>query len=490
MVTAGGDQRRDARGERGRARPVLRREPRWARMARSAGRQERPLRPARIVATAFAVAIAVCTALLLLPASHAAGQGTPLRVALFTATSAVCVTGLAVTDTATHWSPFGQAVILVGIQVGGVGIMTLASLLGLLVQRRLGLRSRLLAQAENPTVRLGDARRVVRGVLTLSLGIEAAVTVVLTARFALGHGEGFGTALWHGGFTAVSAFNNAGFALQPGGLVDFVGDWWVCLPVCAAIVLGALGFPVLVELAATGRQGRHRRDWGSSVRRWSLHTKLTLTVSGILLLAGTALVTTFEWRNPGTLGPLPWPDKLLAGLFQGVQPRTAGFNTVDYGAMRPETWLVTDVLMFIGGGSASTAGGIKVTTFAVLVLAMAAEARGGTDVQAFRRRIPDQVVRVSVGVALLATAWVGAGTLVLMELTGLSLDRAVFEAVSAFATVGLSTGVTGRLPASADAVLVVLMFVGRVGTVTAASALLLRDSRQRYSFPEERPIVG
>ncbi|MGN6331756.1 MAG: TrkH family potassium uptake protein [Motilibacteraceae bacterium] len=485
VVTAGGDQRSGTGGRR--VRRVLRREPRWARLARSAGQQERPLRPARIVATAFALAIAVCTALLVLPASHAAGQGTSLRVALFTATSAVCVTGLAVTDTATHWSPFGQAVILVGIQVGGVGIMTLASLLGLLVQRRLGLRSRLLAQAENPTVRLGDARRVVLGVLTLSLGIEAAVTVLLTARFAVGYGEGFGTALWHGGFTAVSAFNNAGFALQPGGLVGFVGDWWICLPVCAAIALGALGFPVLVELGATRRRWR---PGGGASRRWSLHTKLTLAVSGILLLVGTALVTTFEWRNPGTLGPLAWPDKLLAGLFQGVQPRTAGFNTVDYGAMRPETWLVTDVLMFIGGGSASTAGGIKVTTFAVLVLAMAAEARGGTDVQAFRRRIPDQVVRVSVGVALLATAWVGAGTLVLMELTGLSLDRAVFEAVSAFATVGLSTGVTGTLPASADAVLVVLMFVGRVGTVTAASALLLRDSRQRYSFPEERPIVG
>ncbi|NHC45504.1 TrkH family potassium uptake protein [Motilibacter aurantiacus] len=439
----------------------------------------RPRHPAQVVSIAFLVGIAVATLLLRLPVASAEGSTSWLQ-ALFTATSAVCVTGLAVVDTGAHWSGLGQAVILAGIQVGGIGIMTLASVLALIVSRRLGLRSRLLTQTENAAFGLGDVRSVVLAVLRTSLVIEVVVALLLAARFALAYDMGVGTALWQGVFHSVSAFNQAGFALSSAGLADYVADPWVCFPVIVAIVLGGLGFPVLVELL------RERR----TPQTWSLHTKITVAGSAVLLVGGAAMITAFEWSNPGTLGPLSWPQKLLAGLFHGVQPRSAGFNTVDYGQMRDETWLGTDALMFIGGGSASTAGGIKVTTFFVLLFAIVAEARGDAHVQAFRRRIPPATLRLAVSVALLGVAWVFLGTLLLLALTEQSLDRVLFESVSAFGTAGASTGITATLPQPAQYVLVVLMFVGRVGIVTAASALALRERKQLYAYPEERTLIG
>jgi trk system potassium uptake protein len=452
-----------------------------AERAKSRGGGSRGQRhPGQVVALAFAGTIAAVTALLLLPAASVSGEGTPFVAALFTATSAVCVTGLVVVDTATHWSVFGQVVILTGIQIGGFGIMTLASLLGLLVSRRLGLRSRLLAQAETRTVGLGDVRRVIVGVATISLAIEAVIAVLLVLRFWLGYGEGLGSALWRGLFYSVSAFNNAGFVLDPGGLVGYVGDPVVSLAVAGGVIVGSLGFPVLVELARELRVPR----------RWSLHTKITLATSGLLLLGGAAAITAFEWSNPRTLGPLGVPTKLLAGFFQSAMPRSGGFNTVDYSAMNEGTWLVTDALMFIGGGSASTAGGIKVTTFMVLFFAIVAEARGDSRVEAFRRTIPYAVVRLAISVALLGIAFVFTSTLAMLALTDYELDRALFECISAFATVGLSTGITPDLPHSAQYLLVLLMFLGRVGTVTAASALAVRERNRLYFYPEERPAVG
>ncbi|NHC12468.1 TrkH family potassium uptake protein [Motilibacter deserti] len=440
----------------------------------------RPRHPAQVISIAFALGIGLGTLLLRLPVSATDDEGTSWLQALFTATSAVCVTGLAVVDTGTHWTPFGQAVILAGIQVGGIGIMTLASVLALLVSRRLGLRSRLLTQTETAAFGLGDVRGVVLAVLRTSLLIEGVVAALLTARFALAYDMGFGTALWQGVFHSVSAFNQAGFTLPATGLTEYVGDPWVCLPIALAVVLGGLGFPVLVELL------RERR----TPQSWSLHTKITLAGSAVLLVGGFLMITAFEWSNPGTFGPLSWPQKVLAGVFHTVQPRSAGFNTLDYGEMRDVTWLGTDALMFIGGGSASTAGGIKVTTFFVLLFAIVAEARGDAYVQAFRRRIPAATLRLAVSVALLGVAWVFLGTLLLLALTEQPLDRVLFESASAFGTAGLSTGITADLPQPAHYVLVVLMFVGRVGIVTAASALALRERKQLYAYPEERMLIG
>jgi trk system potassium uptake protein len=443
-------------------------------------RRRRPRHPAQRVAAAFAVGILAGTLLLLLPYARAGPGGAPLHVATFTATSAVCVTGLTVVDTATYWSTLGQVIILLLIQVGGLGFMVLASLLALAMSRRLGLRQRLLAQTEINVVELGETRRVLLGAAAFSLLFEVLAAAVLTGRLWLGYGEPFGRAAWYGLFHSVSAFNNAGFALYSDNLIGFVDDGWVGLTVTLAVIAGGLGFPVLIELIREpARPGR-----------WSLHTKLTLTMTWILLAAGTLAILAFEWSNPATFGRLDLPGKLLAGFFHGANPRTAGFNSVDYADMGETSWLVTDILMFIGAGSAGTTGGIRVTTFAVLVLMVTAEARGLSTVNAFRRRIPQGAQRQALAVTLIGLGAVVAATLAITAQSGLPLSRTTFEAFSAFGTVGLTTGITGQLPLSSQNILILLMFLGRTGPITLATALALREREPRYRYPEERPIIG
>ncbi|WP_034224307.1 TrkH family potassium uptake protein [Actinotalea ferrariae] len=435
--------------------------------------------PARLALSVFATVIAVFTGLLLLPQATAGEQSARFVDALFTATSAVCVTGLVTVDTATYWSGFGQAVILVAIKIGGLGIMTLASLLGMAVSRRIGLTQRLLTASETKTAQLGEVGSLVRVVIITSLTLEAAIALVLIPRF-LTLGESLGDAVWHGVFYAVSAFNNAGFVSTPEGLMPYVGDWWMGLPIILGVFIGSLGFPVILNLA------RRRTD----ARRWSLHTKLTLTVSSLLVVVGAVAIGSFEWRNPETFGPLDGPTKVLASIFASVMPRSGGFSTVDTGAMNEATWLLTDALMFVGGGSASTAGGIRVTTLAVLMLAILAEARGDHDLEAFGRRIPRETLRLSIAVAFIGATTVLVASLILLEITNLRLDVVLFEVISAFATVGLTTGITPTLPDSGKYVITALMFIGRTGTMTVAAALALRDRRRVIRFPEERPIIG
>jgi potassium uptake TrkH family protein len=420
------------------------------------------------------------TVLLALPVARAGPGGASFLEALFTSTSAVCVTGLAIVDTPSYWSGFGEAVILALIQVGGFGIMTLASLLGLLVARRLGLRSRLTAQVETKTLGLGDVRRVLIGVAAFSLAFEAVAGLILMARFTTTYDEPLGEAAYHGVFHAVSAFNNAGFALFSDNLVGFATDPVVSLTIAAAVIAGGLGFPVLFEL---------RREL-LTPSTWTLHTRIVLWATASLLIVGSAAVIAFEWNNPDTLGPLSFGGKLLTGFFQAVQPRTAGFNSLSYGDMNETTWLVTDALMFIGGGPAGTAGGIKVTTFAILAFVILAEVRGDPVVHVHNRRLPEGAQRQALSVALLAATVVASATMALLAISGESLDRVLFETISAFSTVGLSTGITADLPPAGQAVLIALMFVGRVGTITLASALALRSRPILYRLPEERPIVG
>jgi trk system potassium uptake protein len=436
--------------------------------------------PARLVPLAFLAAITVGAVLLTLPAARASGEPAPVLVALFTATSATCVTGLAVVDTPTYWSPLGQVIIMLLIQVGGFGIMTLATLLGLLVSRRLGLQTRLVAQAETRTLQLGDVRTVLVRVAATMAVAELITAAMLAVRFRIAYDDSLPTAAWHGLFHAVSAFNNAGFALYSTNFIEFVTDPWICLPATAAVIVGGIGFPVIFELVRRGRRPS----------AWTVHTRLTLLTAGVLLVVGTVAVLVLEWSNPKTLGPLDWGGKLLAAWFQGTMPRTAGFNSVDYAAVHGETLALTDVLMFIGGGSAGTAGGIKVTTFALLAFVIWAEVRGNADVRVFHRRVGTPVQRQALTVALLGVGAVAVGTFALLITTPHTLDRLLFEAISAFATVGLSTGITPNLPAVAQVVLIVLMFVGRVGTITVATALALKTRPQLYRLPEERPIVG
>ncbi|MBO3723750.1 TrkH family potassium uptake protein [Actinomyces bowdenii] len=434
--------------------------------------------PSRLAVAVFAGIIAVVTGLLSLPVATASGQRAELVDALFTATSAVCVTGLTTVDTATYWSPFGQAVIILGAAVGGLGIMTIASLLSLVVSRHVGLTQRMLAAQENQS-RLGDVASLLRAVIYTSVGCQLVLMVALLPRFLIS-GLDPGHALWYSLFMALSIFNNAGFVVMPEGLAPYASDWWMGLPIVLGTIVGAVGFPVILDVA-----GHRRRP-----RAWSLHTKITLTTYLSLSLVSAVAIAALEWGNARTYGSLPTSGKLLTALVNGVNARSSGLSLIAPEHMHETTWLLQDVLMFVGGGTASTAGGIKVTTFAVLVLAILAEARGDEDIEAFGRRIPPSTVRVSVAVAFIGVSIIGIATLVLLQITHLTLDRVLFEVISAFATVGLSTGITPILPESAKYVMVALMFVGRVGTMTAASALALRDRRRVIRMPEESPLIG
>lgn len=426
------------------------------------------------------------TALLLLPVSRTAGSGPDVLVAAFTTVSAVCVTGLTTVDTATYWSPFGQVVILALIHVGGLGVMALATMLAIVVRGHLGLRTRLAAQAETHTSTVGDVRRVLAPMVTLLVTVEALVTAVLAVHFHQRYGHDWGSAWWLGLFHAGSAFNNAGFSLFSDNLVGVAADPVVILPIALAVVLGGLGFPVLRELAAR----RIRPGAGAPARPpLSLHTTMTLWGTGVLLLLGAALFWLFEVPS-GTLASSGPGGQVLGAVSGSVFPRTAGFNAVDYGAVGDETKLVTIVLMFVGGGSAGTAGGIKITTLLVLVFAVFAEVRARADVTIGGRRLPAAVVRQALAVAALAAALVLGSTLLLTALTDLPVLDVSFEVTSAFATVGLSTGITAGLPGAAQVVLMVLMFLGRVGTITVATALAFQTTTPKYHYPKERPVVG
>ncbi len=449
---------------------------------RSAARPHRPQRfhPAQAIFGAFAATTLAGTGLLLLPIAKTGAGGATWVESLFTAVSALAVTGHIVVDTPTYWTPFGQVVILALIQLGGLGVMTFASFVGLVVVRRMSFRSRLNAATETKSVGLDEVRGLVFGVVKVSLLIEAIVATIFALRFALGYGYAPGEAIWLGVFHGISSFNNAGFALFSDSMMGFVSDPVIGLTLCASVILGGLGFPVILEL-----RKRFRRPL-----LWSMNTRLVLVFTPVLLVLGTAFITVLEWNNPATLGELAWHDRILAGFFQSVQTRTAGFNSVDISQLDDATLLGMDVLMFIGGGPAGTAGGIKVTTFGVLLFILIAEMRGDGVVNIFGKRLSQAVHRQAIAVVLASVALVVGSTIAIMLISGLDLDRVLFEAISAFGTVGLSTGITASLPVPAQLILVMLMFLGRLGPITFATALALRPRSILYQLPKERPIIG
>lgn len=437
-------------------------------------------RPVRLVPLSFLAVITVGTALLSLPISQTGG-GSDVLAAAFQSVSAVCVTGLVSVDTPTFWTPFGQVVLVSLAQIGGFGIMTLATLLSLLVRGRLGVSGQLRVRAETHAFDLGGSvTGLVRGIAVRVLLIEGLVALLLTIRFRWAYDDDLGRAAWHGGFHAVSAFNNAGFAHWSDSFITFVSDPFICLPLCLAVVLGGIGYPVLFEVGQ-----RWRRP-----SSWTVHTRLTVGGSLVLFLLGGLAYLAFEGSNPATMGPLSWPDKVLAAGTASVFARSAGLSTIDFGHITSVTLLITLVLMFIGGGSAGTAGGIRVSTFFLLGFAILAEARGERDVVIGRRRVGTAAVRQALAVALLGVGMVTVGTITVVSLTGEPLDDVVFEVISAFATVGLSTGITPELNPAGQIVIMALMFIGRAGTVTLASALALRSRQRHFHYPEESPLVG
>lgn len=435
--------------------------------------------PARTALLAFALTIGLFTSLLSMPWATASGRPAAFHEAFFTATSAVTVTGLTSVNTAEHWSLGGQLVIITGIQIGGLGIITIAVLLAMTVTRHLGLRTRLVAQEGLTSGRAGETGALIRIVVVVSVVVESALALVLVPRLIHLEGDVL-TGTWHGIFYAVSAFNNAGFVIHPDGLEDLGQDPLVLWTIMVGVFLGSLGFPVLLVL--------WRFRW--HIRNWTLHARLTVEATALLLVVGTVFYAVVEWNHADTLAGMATGEKLQNSLFASVMMRSGGFSVIDNVTEHSETMLVTSALMFAGGGSASTAGGIKVTTIAVIWLAFLAEARGDQESRAHRRTIPAQAVRVATSVVAVSATLVLISTLALMMITGEGLERPLFESISAFATCGLTTGLTEELPPAGLYVLSGLMFAGRIGIMTFAAALTIRHSHTRYRYPEDRPVIG
>lgn len=448
--------------------------------------------PSRFAVGIFLALILLFTALFSLPAASADGRVTPFADALFTAVSTICVTGLSTVNMGTHWSAFGHLIVYIGVNVGAMGVLTLASILGLVISKRLGLRAKLIAAGDtNPlrahggpvnegqAVRLGEVGQLLATVALSTLVIEAGLAVLLYPSL-LASGVDPWSALWEAPYYAAMSFTNTGFAPNAEGIAPFAHNYLFLTLLMAGVFLGSIGFPVIFAL------WRHHFH----VRRWSLHAKLTLITTVILFFAGAAVFLLLEYDNPKTFGGMDAWDTTFQALFLSAMTRSGGFSIIDIGQLHGSSLVVGSMLMFIGGGSASTAGGIKVTTLAVLALAVWSEAKGRPSVQAFGRRIPSDVQRVALSVVAWGSTIVAVSTITIAQITRYPVEYVLFDVVSGFATVGLSTGITQDLPDLAVYVMAATMFMGRVGTVTLAAAVAATSRSQHYSLPVERPIVG
>lgn len=451
------------------------------------------LHPSQIISIAFTGIILLGTALLALPIASKTGQSTPLFDALFTATSATTVTGLSTLDVETHWSLFGHVVIALLIQVGGFGIVGFASLVAILLDGRVSLRTRLNATSETGS-KAPDVKSLLLNILKIMLFFQVILAVILTWRFATEYGYEMNKALAHGVFHAISAFNNAGFALYSDSMIRFARDGWILVPIFATVFLASIGFPTIVEmrdrlvlkLAAIFRITPSY----SMPKQWSLNSRIVLWASFALLIIGTFAIALIEWGNPNTLGSLNPLQKIIDSIFASVMPRTAGFNSLDVSQMQPTSWLVTSILMFIGGASASTAGGIKLGTLVVLLYIVYTEIRGDNAVNVGNRRLPRSMQRQALTIVSLYMVVIVGALLILRLTTDFTLDQLLFEVVSAVGTVGLSTGITAQLPEHAKFLLALLMLFGRLGPIIVATSLALRRTKRHFEYPKERPLIG
>ncbi|MEC0204282.1 TrkH family potassium uptake protein [Paenibacillus lautus] len=437
------------------------------------------LSPPQILVLGFAAIIFIGTALLMLPISTSTGEPLQFIDALFTSTSATCVTGLVVVDTGTTFSSFGEVVIMLLIQIGGLGFMTMATLFALALKRRISLKDRLILQEAMNQSSMEGIVRLIRRVLLYSLIIEACGAVILSIRWAFD--MPLGQAIYYGVFHAVTMFNNAGFDLFGDfrSLTGYVYDPVVNVVVMFLIVSGGIGFIVLSDLIDFRKQ-----------RRLSLHSKVVLTMTATLLLVGFVVILIFEFTNPRTLGSLNWGGKFFGALFQSVTPRTAGANTIDITGLRQATQFFIVILMFIGASPGSTGGGIKTTTFTIMVGAVIAMMRGREDIVMFRYRLAQERVLKALTIALLALLLVLTVSMILSTTEEGDFLEILFETTSAFGTVGLSMGLTPDLTVFGKVLISITMFAGRLGPLTLAYALGPKKGKELYRHPEGKMIIG
>jgi trk system potassium uptake protein TrkH len=410
--------------------------------------------------------------------------------AAFTATSAACVTGLAVRSTGQDFSWLGQLVILILIQLGGIGIMTVTTYVTFQLGGRQSLRHRMILSDTLGAGEAPDLRSVLRRVLRLTLLVEGAGIVILTIRFLFDYSPA--EALWHGTFHTVSAFNNAGFGLHDDSLTRYQSDWIVNLTVIALVMIGGIGYPVILDVM------RHRHEpWREMWEHFTLHSKVMLVGTAFLVTLGAASVLVLEWD--GVLAEMPWHTAPLAALFHSVSTRTAGFNTVDLAAMNNATLFITMLLMMVGAGPGSTGGGFKVTTLVLLAARAWSSFHGYSRVNMFRRTVPHEAINRAVSTALIFSIIAVAALVVLLvaEQSQISHGRseklfldAAFESISALATVGLSTGLTTRLTNPGQMVIIALMFIGRLGPITVFAALARTQREHKVEYVHDAPLFG
>ena len=437
------------------------------------------LSPAQILVLGFAAVIFIGAFLLTLPISNQTGSFTPFVDALFTATSAVCVTGLVVVDTGTHWSVFGQVMIMFLIQIGGLGFMTVATLFAMLLGKRINLRSRILIQEALNNLSIEGVVRLVRYVVIITLAVESLAALILTIRWSFD--MPLEKAFYYGVFHAVSSFNNAGFDLfgEFRSITGYVDDFTVNLVISTLIIIGGIGFVVIADLL-------QKRSW----RSLRLHTKVVLATTAVLLVSGTLIIFGLEFTNPKTMAPLTMKGKLLAAYFQSVTPRTAGFNTLSIPDLRSATQFLMVILMFIGASPGSTGGGIKTSTFMTLATAVWSSTRGREDVEVFKRRIPMNIIYRSLTITMVALVLVITVTMILSITERAEFLTILFETTSAFGTVGLSMGITPSLTFIGRVLIILTMFAGRVGPLTVAFAVAQRQHKESIKFAQEKIMVG
>ncbi|MDU4697963.1 MULTISPECIES: TrkH family potassium uptake protein [Paenibacillus] len=437
------------------------------------------LSPPQILVLGFALIIMLGALLLMLPISSTSGEPMPFIDALFTATSATCVTGLFVVDTGTYFTTFGHIVIILLIQIGGLGFMTMATLFSLVLKRKISLKDRLLLQEAMNQSSMEGIVRLIQKVLKYSLVIESSAAVLLTLRWAFD--MPFGRALYYGIWHAVSLFNNAGFDLfgEYRSLTMHVNDPVINLVAIFLIVSGGLGFIVLSDLVEFRKH-----------RRLSLHSKVVLSMTAALIGIGALVIFIFEFTNSRTLEPLSWSGKLWASVFQSITPRSGGAVTLDTGALRQATQFFMILLMFVGASPGSTGGGIKTTTFTILVGAVVSMVRGRTDLVLFRYRIAQERIFKALTITMMALFLIVAVAMVLSTTEDASFLAILFETTSAFGTVGLSMGLTGDLTTFGKIVISLTMFAGRLGPLTLAYAIGPKKGKELYRHPEGKMIIG
>jgi Trk-type K+ transport system membrane component len=414
--------------------------------------------------------------------------------ALFTATSAVTVTGLTTVDTATHWSTAGHVIISLLIQIGGFGIIGFATLVGYLIEGRISLKNRISATSESSATKQPDVKTLLKNIAKLMLFFQLVLFAFLAVRMFTEYGYSLDKSLSHGAFQAISAFNQAGFALYTDSLMGFAGDLWIIVPILVISTMAGFGFPVLAEIrdrlklrlyVLVGKAADYTMP-----SQWSLNSRIILWASLILLIIGSLGIAVSEWSNPATLGAMDPVQKIFASFFTSSMTRSTGLNIIETADMYTSTWLGMDILMFIGGASASTAGGIKIGTAVVLFYIVYTEIRGDAAVNVGNRRLPRSMQRQALTIVTLYTMVILGSLFVLRFTTDFTLDELIFEIISAAGTVGLSTGITPDLPEFGKFLLSVLMLFGRLGPIVVATSLALRKTKRHFELPRERPLIG